>query len=269
MVARHLRLSWVIALAILTGCGVPFEADFRVAQRKATETHRDLFVYYKSWLSPECGVMQNELARSNVQQQLGDMVCCILDEAFRPNREFMAGYGVSQYPALLVVRANGSHLIRLGALRSDEIAAFLQGAQGSASEAVAAKPAPPPGARPVSTVAAASGSTRVKWHDDFQGAYDEALRENRKLFIFYNSEIGGDDGALAAAMDRPEVARVLAGTVNCRLDWSSPANRARMAYYEVTLVPGFVALRPDGQFESRQGPLTPDELIAFVHRALP
>jgi hypothetical protein len=271
MPSRHfvharLLLAAVFGTALLPGCGVPFEADIRVAQRKATDRRRDLFVYYKSWLSPECGVMQNELTRSQVQHQLSDMVCCILDEAFRPNREFVGRYGIQNYPAMLVVRTDGSHQTRQGALRADEIASFLAEARGGPHSAAAATapaddvrqeaPAPPAG-------------QAVRWHADFQSAYDEAQRENKRLFIFYDSEVGGDNGTLAASLEQPDMAGLLADTVNCRLNWSEPANRARMAYYDVTLVPGFVALRPDGRYESRQGPLTPEELLDFVRQALP
>ena len=43
---------------------------------------------------------------------------------------------------------------------------------------------------------------------------------------------------------REQLATLMDPLVKCRLDWSRPLNRARMAHYDVTAVPGVMQLDP-------------------------
>ena len=51
------------------------------------------------------------------------------------------------------------------------------------------------------------------------------------------------------------------------LDWGYPPNRRFMIQYGVTNVPALVIVKPDGTHHTRQGRMTPAQVISFVRGA--
>ena len=58
-------------------------------------------------------------------------------------------------------------------------------------------------------------------------------------------------------------------TINCRLDFSVPANRQLMARYGVDRAPAFLLVRPDGTYHARQGTVTREDLASLSQASSP
>lgn len=269
MPLRRLQLSRVdhtvavIVLLSLTGCGIHFEDNIEVAQRRAQAENRELFVFYKSWMSPASGNLQRQLGHGVVQRQLANRVCCVLDQMFEPNREFVSRYGIAGEPALLLIRPDGSFDIDVTARRGEEVARFLESAV-----ALTEPPAKVEDTPPVAIPDDPPPDAKLEWSENFSEAARIAQASQRCLFVVYNSTIGGvDPVALDRTLTHPHVVALLKDCVLCHLDWQHTPNRMRMAQYGITNVPGFVLIDHSGEYHAIQGLLESADLAQFLQQA--
>lgn len=243
-----------LLLACAGGCNSPIVAEFETAQRLAAQQNKELFVYYESWLSADCGQMKKTIQSAAAQQWLGDKIVCVLDESYEPNQRFVAQYGVHQFPAVVLIHRDGTYHQRTGLMGADALANFVQASKTS-------------GRRPMINPQIPR-SVDYLWQADYERAFQIAEQQNRPVFIFYKSVISADcNEMLLNVFSRPDVAELFNDTVNCLLDWGYPPNRRLMARYGVTNVPGVVIVNPDGTQHARQGRLTAPQIISFVRGA--
>jgi hypothetical protein len=103
--------------------------SYEDAQKAASRQNRRMLVLYKWWLSPESTELINRLSNARARQALGDMVHCMLDWDYMPNRPFVARYGVTKVPALIIVHQDGTYHAREGLLSVDQIIQFANSAR--------------------------------------------------------------------------------------------------------------------------------------------
>lgn len=227
------------------------EGDYEVALQKAKRQNRKMIVVYKWWLDASSTEFLRRLLRPEVAARTTETVNCVLDWDFVPNRTFVSRYGVSQFPAIVVVHQDGSYQAHNGLASTEEIARFLTRALTSSGSGGA-------GAR--SSTPSGTSEGTYNWIGDFQKARVQSQRSGRGLFIFYRSSLSDESSHMSQLLDTPDVARLFEGTVNCRLDWSDSRNRDLMMEFNVPRAPGFVVMRPDGAFSSRFGTVVPADL---------
>lgn len=227
------------------------EGDYEVAVQKAKRQNRKMIVVYKWWLDASSTELLRRLLRPEVAARTTETINCVLDWDYIPNRAFVSRYGVTQFPAIIVVHQDGSHQAHNGLASTEEIARFLTRALTSSGSGGA-------GAR--SSVSSPTASGGYSWISDFQQARSQAQRSGKGLFIFYRSSLSDESSHMAQLLETPDVARLFSGVVQCRLDWSESRNRDLMMEFNVPRAPGFVVMRPDGAFSSRYGTVVQADL---------
>ena len=238
----------------LCGCGPPMIADFDTALRVAAQQDKELFIYYQSWLSPDCGQMQDCVRSPSVQQALSNKIACILDESYEPYQRVVAQYDVDRYPAVILIHRDGTYHRRIGLLNEQQILNFLEISQ-------------PPG-RPPLINPQIPRQVDLQWQADYEAAFELAREQGRRVFIFYKSVISVEStDMLFNVFQTPAVAAHFDGTVNCLLDWGYPPNRDLMARYGINDVPAVVMVNPNGTYHAYKGRMTAAQLISFVRRS--
>ncbi len=114
--------------------------DFERAVAQAKGAQRPLFVFYKSVISPESNDMLfNVLDHPQVAGMFEHTVNAMLDWGHAPNRRFMARYGITNVPGVLVIYPDGRYLAHQGRMTGAQLAAFVRQAK-SASDPPAGDP---------------------------------------------------------------------------------------------------------------------------------
>ncbi|MCH8879882.1 MAG: thioredoxin family protein [Planctomycetes bacterium] len=247
------RFSIVFCLVAMCGCNSPVLVNFSRAERLGKQQRKELFVYYESWLSIDCGEMKRQIQSLPVQQLLADKIVCILEESYEPNVRYVAQYGVHRYPAVILVHRDGTYHQRTGVMSAEGITNFL-------------KTAAPPGQQPMINPQIPR-EIDYDWEADYERAFEIAEQQHRPVFIFYKSVVSADANEMFGTLDRPDVAELFDDTVNCLLDWGYAPNRRFMTQYGVTNVPALVIVNPDGTHHARQGRMTAAQVISFVRTA--
>ncbi len=237
----------------MCGCNSPVLVNFSRAERLGKQQQKQLFVYFESWLSADCGEMKRQIQSSMIKQLLADKIVCFLEESYEPNVRYVAQYGIRRYPAVILIHHDGTYHQRTGAMSAEGIANFL----GSAT---------PPGQRPMINPQIPR-QIDYGWEADYERAFEIAEQQRRPVFIFYKSVVSADANEMLGTLDRPDVAELFDDTVNCLLDWGYPPNRRLMTQYGVTNVPAIVIVNPDGTHHARQGRMTAAQVISFVRTA--
>jgi len=122
-------------LALLAGCQdyrwIP--DDFRMAQQKAEEQNKDLFIFYKWWLSNESNRMHGEVLESHeVGSLLKDTVNLLLErDSTVGAAQYMSKYGITSAPAFVIVKPDGTYMARTGFIPKEQFIDFLKSARSS------------------------------------------------------------------------------------------------------------------------------------------
>lgn len=104
---------------------------FDRAREVAQQQNRRLVVLYKWWLHAESNELIHRVSRPEVMRYFRDSVNCILDWDFVPNREIMARYGVTSYPAVIIVEPNGESRLLTGLPSVEQIIKFAVAGSGA------------------------------------------------------------------------------------------------------------------------------------------
>ncbi len=142
--ARKWGLLAVVLAATCTGCA-PYKwiyDDYEQAEKLAREKSKHLFVYYRWWMSPECGVVERDvLEKPPIQKLFRNSVNCWLNQDWPANQEVMGGFGVDTVPAFVIVTPDGTPHKRTGTPTEEHFKRFVLKAM---PEATAPKKKPPP-----------------------------------------------------------------------------------------------------------------------------
>ena len=128
------KLLWaIILLPGLVGCQDYrwiFD-DFRVAEQMANDQHRDLFIFYKWWLSQESNRMHSEvLTDPKVFQQLKNTVNLVMErDSTTGGSHYISKYGITSAPAFVLARPNGTFKTCTGFMPKERFIEFLKNAK--------------------------------------------------------------------------------------------------------------------------------------------
>ncbi len=230
-----------------------WQGSYEEAAALAARQNRPLLIVYKWWLSTESTELLNRLSQPRVRSHFSEMVQCLLDWDYIPNRGFVAPYGVNKVPAMIMVRPDGTYHTLVGLPTVDQIVRF---AANAGSPGRAAPTRSPPGIAPT-----------IPWQYNYERAQSTAQREGRDLFIFCHSVFAEASNVTARVLDLPEAAKLLAEAVCCRLDWLVDKNRTLAAQFGVKAAPACIVVRPDGTYHARTDSITLDDLSALLQAA--
>jgi len=228
------------------------EGIYDNALEKAQRLNRQLLIVYKWWLDDESTRLIARMSRPEVAARCAGAVCCVLDWDYMPNRRHVARYGVSRYPALIVVHRNGSSDVLEGPAETDRIVAFLSRTLDGAG--AAGNPNDPP-----LNPHASAAKPGWRWSTDFLRARERAGRAGVGLFVFLHNPADADSARMMQLLQSDAAAAVLDTTVNCSLN-DAPAIRDLLKPYGVTRAPTFLAIRPDNSYRRHEGTATLDQL---------
>jgi hypothetical protein len=219
------------------------------AVEEAKRQNRKMLVLYKWWLSADSSELIRRMDKPEVARHFANMVHCILDWDYMPNRQHMARFSADKVPALVIVNQDGSYHKLVGLASMKQIVEFAVGSRG-------------PGIRPGRDRTDRTSSYR--WATDFDRALSAGRRQNQNVFVFYHSVFSDASNQMEQLLTESGTAALFRNTVNCKLDWSNPRNRKRMDRYGVDRVPAFVIIRPDGTYHARIGPQRADDFRRLV-----
>ena len=230
-----------------------WHGSFEQAVDLADRQNRPLFIVYKWWLSAESTELLNRLSQSRVRRQFSDMVHCLLDWDYVPNRTHLARYGVSKVPSMIIVRPDGTYHKLVGLATAEQIIRFAvnsrtPGRTAPRRERLGIAPA-------------------IHWQYNYERARAAAHGKGRNLFIFYHSVFVDTSNRATKLFDSTEAAALLADAVCCRLDWVVKKNRTIAAQFGLNEPPSYVVYRPDGTYHARSGPITFGDLTALLQAA--
>ena len=232
-----------------------WHGSYEEAVDLADRQNRPLFIVYKWWLSAESTeLLQNRLSQPRTRTQFANMVHCLLDWDYVPNRAHVAKYGVSKVPAMIVVRPDGTYHPLVGLPTVDQIVQF----------AVRAKS---PGRYAPRNIGSGGVSPTIDWHYNFERAKAAAHSQRRNLFAFYHSVFADASNRAARLFGTPEAVDLLDDMVCCRFDWVVVKNRRIAEQFNLTEPPAYVVLRPDGTYHARNGPITIETLADLLKAA--
>ena len=107
------------------------------------------------------------------------------------------------------------------------------------------------------------------WLGDFDTAERRVAESEKELLILYVSGRWGRESFLQQALDSESLAVVAEDKVRCVLSRSYEPDRRYVAQYGVDRVPAVILVHRDGTYHARTGPMTPDEIKAFLASAKP
>ncbi|MCH7870985.1 MAG: hypothetical protein IID33_04730, partial [Planctomycetes bacterium] len=108
-----------------------------------------------------------------------------------------------------------------------------------------------------------------RWLGDFDTAEQCAAESEKELLILYISGRWGRESNLQQTLDSELLAAVVKGKVRCVLSRSYEPDRRYVAQYGVDRAPAIVLVHRDGTYHARTGPMTPDDVTAFLASAKP
>jgi hypothetical protein len=248
-------VGWLIWLGCLltSGCSSAWIDSYNLAEQVARSRETDLVLFYKDHLDPQSGQMAERLEDPRVHSALTGKVKCVLVTVFEPNAKFVAQYGVSGAPALIVVHPDQTYHAREGPMSVEQIVDFLHSAQA-------------PGEKPELNPQLPR-EYQYQWIGIYEDALERARRQNRKLLIVYKWWLSGESNELLRRLSKPEVARHVHEMAHCLLDWDYVPNRRHMASYGVQKVPAMVIVHQDGTYHAKEGLPDIADIVRFIVNA--
>ncbi len=107
------------------------------------------------------------------------------------------------------------------------------------------------------------------WMGDFDTAQQRFAESEKELLILYVSGRWGRESNLQQTLDSELLAAGVKDKVRCVLSRSYEPDRRYVAQYGVDRAPAVVLVHRDGTYHARTGPMTPDDVKAFLASAKP
>jgi hypothetical protein len=110
------------------------------AIQEARRRNRKLLIVYKWWLSAESNELIRRIDQPEVARHFADMVHCILDWDYIPNRQHVSRYGVERLPTLIVIHQDGRYDTLVGLQEISRIVRFAVDARGGRGASARGRP---------------------------------------------------------------------------------------------------------------------------------
>ncbi len=238
------------------GCAPQWVYSYVDAERLAKPLEKPILVFYRHHLDARSGEILERLSQPPLAPMLNRYVRCSLISAYDPNRRFLAQYGVTSPPAIVIIHPDGTFHSLQEPFDTARIASFL----GTSK---------PPGKLPRADIQVTRPPDYLfRAEGTFEKAVSKAQRQNRDLLILYKWWLNSDSNEMIYRMSRPEIAARCTETINCILDWDYVPNREHAANFGVTTFPALIVVHQDGSYQTRKGLGTVEEIARFLSTSL-
>lgn len=127
--------AWALGIAGMaivvssTGCAsYNWHIDYETAEQEAREKNKHLFIFYKWWLDNASNRMLSDevLSSPEVMKHFQDTVNLLIEKDNGPAYvEYLRKYGVTEYPAAILVAPDGTYQVRTGFVPRDRFIDFV------------------------------------------------------------------------------------------------------------------------------------------------
>lgn len=102
--------------------------DYPQAAKLARENNKYLFIYYRWWMSPECGSVERDvLEHPNISKLFKNSVNCWLHQEWQENQAVMEQrFGVREVPSFVIVPPDGKFHKRSGVPSVAQLERWIQ-----------------------------------------------------------------------------------------------------------------------------------------------
>lgn len=107
-------------------------SEFGPAEAQAREKGKYLFIFYKSWTDSASNRMLGSevLSHSSVEQHFADTINLLVEAGAGPRYvDYMAKYGVTSYPAAVIVAPDGSYQRQVDFTPREQFIEFIKRAK--------------------------------------------------------------------------------------------------------------------------------------------
>lgn len=108
-----------------------------------------------------------------------------------------------------------------------------------------------------------------RWLGDFDAAERRVAESEKELFFLYLDGRRGRESHRPPELDLEALASVVGGKVRCVLSRSYEPDRRYVAQYGVDRAPAVILVHRDGTYHARTGPMTADDIHAFLASVKP
>lgn len=259
-VCRALVLWTMTGLGFLTASGCSsrlaqftrhrWVADYEVAERRSDEVNQEILIFYLDDRLNRDRQIEDALRTQEVKDLADDYIACTLVRSYEPDRRYVAQYGVTNAPALIVVHRDGTYHATSQATTTPGILRFLAEAQA---------PGQAPSINPY-----LPRRVEYTWVDSLDVAQQKASESGQPMLVVFYRRASGDWRQLSKLLERREVGRRVSDMVHCRVRLAWPWSKAYITRFGALKLPAVVIAHPDGSFDSIELPTSYEVIVRLA-----
>ncbi len=254
---NHHRPALLIGLMLLLSCSScatihnsnsnGWATDYDTAERRIAISPKPLFIYYGNSLPTAHNPSIDWEKDADLKPLLEKFVCCRLYRQSSFDRRYIAQFGVTRAPSVVVVRLDGSHHAQEGVRTTDQLKTFLEKSDYP-GQATTLDPH-------------IVRRAHYEWVDNLATAKRLAQESGKPLLVAYVRRFSNDWSRINKLLKHHMVYRQLRDVVMCRIDVSGWSAEVHISEFGVLTLPSIAFQSPDGRHDILQRP-TDHEAIA-------
>lgn len=209
--------------------------DYDTAERQSQETDRPILYHYLNPRGANHQALKKIWTDGQLEPALEKYVCCRLYSSYEPDRRYVAQFGVTKPPALIIWHRDGTYHAAEGAITRDELLAFLVRAQS---------PGDQPTINPL-----IPRQPDYHWLISLEAAKAEKATHGKSQLIVYFRSMTQDWSQLKKLFAQREVWRALRGWTHVRIGvmpWNGKSYDTKL--FGQLRLPAIIAVQPDGRY---------------------
>lgn len=129
-------------LTVLTGCqSYQWRQDYIQAEAQARQEGKHLFIFYKWWLDSNSNRMLSQtLSDPKVKARFDDTINVLLDRDFAEFEHYVRKYGVTTFPASIIIAPDSTYQVRMGFVPEDRFISFAEWAKSPRADRLHRRP---------------------------------------------------------------------------------------------------------------------------------
>ncbi len=222
--------------------------DYDTAESRIANNPKPLFIYYSDTLPTAHNPSVDWEKDPVLKPWLEKFVCCRLYRQSAFDRRYVAQFGISRAPSVIIARLDGSHHAQEGVRTVDQLTQFLEKSDC-------------PGQATVMDPHIVRRA-RYDWVDNVATARRMAQESGKPLLVVYVRRFSQDWGRMNKLLKHHMVFRQLRDAVMCRIDVSGWSRDVHISEFGVLTLPSIAIESPDGRHEILQQPTNYEAVAA-------
>ncbi len=260
---RRANLNWFMLLVgtllfvSSSGCATirglddgAWASDYDTAEKRVARCQLPMLIYYSDKIPTAHNPSMDWENDPAIKPLLADYVCCRLYRQSAFDRRYVAQFGVSRAPAVMVARSDGTHHAQEGVRTADQFIQFLAKA-GSPGQISVMDPH-------------IVRRAQYEWMDNVSTARHLARENGKLMLVAYVKQYSRDWAHVNKLLKHHVVYRHLRDAIMCRVYVSSWSSDVHISEFGAVTLPAIVIESPDGRHEVMQQPTDYEEIAAFA-----